>query len=828
MAVGQKTWQGWWASVRENAALFLCLLPLGWIFDLAGYIPWHVRTAWLAGLLILPTFLWPSVRTAVGALGVLVVVTVRALVFVPPIADLALWLGAYFWVWCRVEKLPRTHVLFRGVLAFTPLYLFLFLSPIGYSVLETLTQGLNTVTCWITGQTFHVGPTYQGTGIFLLFLCLSIAQWSRDPASLLRTICWAGAALLLQAFLLLLLLRKVDFGADYTWQLKFREPFGIVELWKHLRGLPLLIYPGFAFVAHEVVYGILHSSRLAFGFRSEGTASATPTRTFWQQWGPIGVSVGLAVVVTALCCPPTAWRHPKPREILFIERGVVSFSKPDYTRFGRAAGGMFGFLPEYARLFGCQGRVVKQVPKKLDPSSQIIMFTNLDEPLDPETWQQIWEFIAAGGRLLVLGDHTFIKNGRNHINDLLAPCHIRLHHDSAQFFPQGWFHSYRMKQGTPFALLQDPAENRIGLLVGASLEVRAPAVPFLMGRFGYGDLGALTPDPERGYLGDFKYQPEERLGDLVLVAGELYGKGRVLVMGDTSAFFNHALPHAYELLRSVLSWLCEEDTLWEWPYRKIGRGLVLGLTLLLAIWILTRSRSRFFVTVAGPILAVWIFGSSWAHRDTGLLPWNAEFSRQRVALIDFSHEPEASKHSSMGTGLHGLTINLMRYGMLPIELADWRPEFLQRSRLLILNAPRRALTGSEVRQIEQFLKRGGTVWLTCGYFHAWASRRLLDAFGLSVEGIPLGRFFDRPAFGQPVSFFSAWPMRVRNREASLICVYGDWPLMVYIPVGKGHLVVIADSEFFQNRNIETMETYDPNNIRFIRNLLSYTVGTLPP
>ena len=48
------------------------------------------------------------------------------------------------------------------------------------------------------------------------------------------------------------------------------------------------------------------------------------------------------VAALTILTPPTLARRPQPRELLCVERGVVSFSEPDDTRFGKAAGGRFG------------------------------------------------------------------------------------------------------------------------------------------------------------------------------------------------------------------------------------------------------------------------------------------------------------------------------------------------------------------------------------------------------------------------------------------------------------------------------------------------------
>ena len=50
----------------------------------------------------------------------------------------------------------------------------------------------------------------------------------------------------------------------------------------------------------------------------------------------------LAVLMLFLVVPPTSWSKPASCDLVFVERGVVSFTKPDYQRYGESAGGMFG------------------------------------------------------------------------------------------------------------------------------------------------------------------------------------------------------------------------------------------------------------------------------------------------------------------------------------------------------------------------------------------------------------------------------------------------------------------------------------------------------
>ena len=339
----------------------------------------------------------------------------------------------------------------------------------------------------------------------------------------------------------------------------------------------------------------------------------------------------------------------------------------------------------------------------------------------------------------------------------------------------------------------------------------------MVGRFGYGDQGLNQPKGDRGYLGDFKYQPSERLGDLVLVAGEQHGKGRVLVFGDTSSFFNNTLPRSVDMLRACLSWLCESKE-WlapaSWAGRIVAVMLLLGWGVLAFLW-------REVPLGIGVLAAAGVWSGA-SHGTGGWLPYDQEVSRGELAVIDYSHQPNASKHGSMDAGLHGVSINLMRHGLLPVDVDAWDPGLLDKARLVVLNAPRSPVTRGEARDLSRVMERGGTVVVGCGFFEADACRELLDPLGCRVGGVPLGRFFDRAAFGQPVSFMSAWPIeldRAKAADAKVLCAYDDWPLMVSVPVGEGRLILIGDSEFLHNRNLEGSKNHDPANTTFVKNLL---------
>ncbi|MCX6867032.1 MAG: hypothetical protein NTV46_12595, partial [Verrucomicrobia bacterium] len=332
-------------------SILLYLLPLGLIFDLVGYLPPAARLYLLYGLLALPLCLKPSKQAGWLALGLGLVMVLRAALPVPAVAETALFLGIHLAIWTVMAPVPRALRL--GVVAYAFVHLFLFVSPLGHPALEAMTAAGNRVSQWIADQPFHLGPTYQNLGSFLLFLVLSIFSWDGSRVAPLRTASFVLVAILLNALAAVLLIDRVDFSADVAWTLKFRDAFGFAELWKRMLGMAVIVFPVFLFLAHLAAYLILHYTRAPQS--NDNSAPLPGWAALRDELAPgkrqIAVAAVAALAVLAVV-PPTTWSLPDTGDFIFVDKGVVSFTKPDYTRYGESAGGMFGMFPEYVRLFG--------------------------------------------------------------------------------------------------------------------------------------------------------------------------------------------------------------------------------------------------------------------------------------------------------------------------------------------------------------------------------------------------------------------------------------------------------------------------------------------
>jgi hypothetical protein len=116
------------------------------------------------------------------------------------------------------------------------------------------------------------------------------------------------------------------------------------------------------------------------------------------------------------------------------------------------------------------------------------------------------------------------------------------------------------------------------------------------------------------------------------------------------------------------------------------------------------------------------------------------------------------------------------------------------------------------------VREGGQLFVCVGYEEAAGCKGLLSRFGLGLRNLPLGQVGPE-ANDAKAWFLNAWPVASESTAAEIICRQGDYPLIVRARHGKGSVVLIGDSGFFLNRNLELPRDFNPQNIEFLRKLI---------
>jgi hypothetical protein len=530
------------------------------------------------------------------------------------------------------------------------------------------------------------------------------------------------------------------------------------------------------------------------------------------RWAAAGLGL-LSVATLVLTLDPPG--QPQRGAVLFYDAGQLDWGRPVFGQYGAHSGGSFGLLPDYLAAYGYEARIGPLTAENL-AAVQAVVLINLPHNLSPDEKDRLLAFVQTGGGLIIWGEHTGLGRIREPTNDLLAALPgqpIRLKFDSAVPVRQGWAEGLTLTPHPALYSVYDPVD--LVIAVGASLSIRPPAAPLIVGRYGHSDAGDAS-NQARNYVGDMVYNPGERLGDVVLAAEVPYGQGHIVVLGDTTPLGSVNLMTTMPFHARLLDWITARPAAgWSWILRN---GWLAGLLLLAVGFCLVRARSRSVLAGAALVLGLALALATCVNekQSAPLLPGGS------IAYVDISHQERFDRLLWEKTSIGGLDYNLVRSGMVPLLLRELEAKTLSRAKWLVVIAPGQPFSGREVRAISRWVDGGGRLLVSVGWEESEASRSLLAAFGLRVDSVPLGPAEVERETGT-VRFHEAWPIVAGQADARTIVAAYGYPLVTYQPWGAGSVVLIADSEFLLGGTLEGETTYQEGNILLLRDILQGAV-----
>jgi hypothetical protein len=551
------------------------------------------------------------------------------------------------------------------------------------------------------------------------------------------------------------------------------------------------------------------------------------------------------------------------KKIVAFEKGLLNWDKPVHGQYGRLMIGMYGmFGPFVESLGGSFKRSADLSEQDLKGSDLLVLFYPTREMNDDQL-KRVQNYVTRGGKLLLMCDHTGrepvhegdpfqLRDSR--FNDLLRPTAIHVAFDAAEFAVGGWLESYEAL-AHPTTLGIPDHRNVFGVVIGASLEIGSPAQPLLIGRWGYSDVG--DEGTGQAMLGNQRYDPGEKLGDLVLAAEQPWGKGRVLVFGDTSTLNNGIVIGSHPFASRLLAYMAGDGGSSATPLRETAGGILTALVIVLLCWRPSPLRAAAVAAALSASLAICVAvtaaatellpgkptGGDSAPKETDKSAAAATSSAGQplpvtndLAYIDYAHLGSFSEEITRPDGIFGFEYALMRDRYLVLTLYDVTYERLSKAGFFATIGPERPFTAAERQAIRRFVEEGGIFILMAGYDRSSASRALLDDFGFTIGAIspnllkgtepaPMGHFKgpyfevhgDYQSF---VRFHAAWPIKCNDPDAQAIASgFADrpfdpaaggfrlegkieLPVIIVRNVKKGKFVVIGDTEFAANKNLE--------------------------
>lgn len=502
--------------------------------------------------------------------------------------------------------------------------------------------------------------------------------------------------------------------------------------------------------------------------------------------------------------------------IFVYDTGMDFQTIPSEEIYG-ISNGIFGMLFHYLEDLGYQVQLGVDWMEVKPERADLVIMLNPHGKMESGEREKILSFISKGGRLFLLGDHTHMFGLENDYFDLTRELGISFNFDTAIYFKDLWKGCLRSPNLTLDMMLKDQ-RYLTNIVQGASLSVTYPATPLIIGEYGWSDPGDL--ENESGYLGDRKYATKERTGDLVLAAKRDYGKGRILVFGDTSFLQNSPFSTSYPFIQLYLSILLnEEKTFW----RILFPLLFLLLTLFYCIEGKDLKKfmgipARLFSLIM--MLAFLALAVSLSKKDPYFnLPARGERLR---AGIDSNFYPTYYRNDwdSSNRGLGGLKNTLIREGFLPYVTFDLKVLKDNRLDLYLLLGPNKKILPEEADYLIRFVERGGTLIIAAGYEHHEQMTQLLEKISLKIMNTPYS-LLEGEDTNLKLRFVSAWPLATdQGGRWSVLCqTWDEKPLIAEKPISRGRVIFVGDSYFFENRNLEMSNIYYKNNMEFFRNLL---------
>jgi len=562
-----------------------------------------------------------------------------------------------------------------------------------------------------------------------------------------------------------------------------------------------------------------------------------------------------AVVLAAATSLTTSGPDLKGRCILIYEAGATSGAK---RAAKTSAPRTYALLPRLIEdLGGTFARSTELSEDDLSQADVLVILSPLNDgptsrpasqaPKHTFSAKCLERFVRNGGGLLVAAEAPNQPGDvENQLNSVLTPTAIRIQDEIAISLTERWEHNGQSRPH-PVTVGLDARGSLLGFRRCASLQVSWPAQPLIRGQWAWGEPAA-DPVPADATA---QYSPGDSLGDLTLAAEQGLDEGRVVVLGDASCLSDDNLPASYAFAARLLAYLGgpagSPQELWR---QLLGLLAMAGLLVLLA-WRPAPARIATAAVVLAAALVACRLAADWSG---GVAPEGRSDSAHPIAYIDASHQGAFSDDPSHDDGLGHFWRILADNGYLPLLAPDVSRPRLRQASLLISIAPARQFSDMERAAVQEFVNGGGTFLGMVGATEAPASRPLLKGLRLDVQPRPVppsevvrettpirnaereddeGGGVEQLHFATldqraGAYFYACWPVEGDGAETLVA-----WPttasrIAVRRRQGDGEAVLIGDTAFALNKNLDVPSGLFAENARFWRWLLAGPSGRVEP
>ncbi len=616
---------------------------------------------------------------------------------------------------------------------------------------------LGSCAAWITGRPLDIGPTFAGMDFLVLMIAYAVGWlWGVEGARWKHAL-YAASAIFAVHLLYLFLL---SFTADLIDSLPtppapvFKPPPYVEPDWSWAKALRQPLpwnMPALAALLHiGVIVALLRwsawpvrnnePSALVKPPKSRKTSHVVgpaPTKR-WIGWAMCYGPLLLALLLPVSVKLTISRSDLTGKRIVANRHGLLDWRRPSHNSYGRQSAGEYGMLPVLVESLGGRFAVSEEFSSEDLKDADLVVWLHPSGQVPQGQYERIWDFVQHGGSLLVVAGPLLGDSGRgSSCNEILKPTDMHVREEVAISPTGNWQHACQ-----PFAHPATSAmcgnRNTFFTDFGTSIEIKSPARPLLVGRWGWSEPGS-----DAVLANVVRWEGGERLGDLVLAAEQSCGQGTVVVAGDGFSLTNEGSVRGYEWTGRLLSYLVNRPQSPQQLWRQLA-SLILVITLLVLVCcrLVNAERGRMSAqeacgaptlrslalahsgAVIWPALLLSVslgictqqsldasrvvpdgrrieaalpknyiatqLAVSTGHPLTKLL-WCADYSwgkPYRLAYIDASHLEAFCDKNWVFDSINGLALTLMRNGYLVAAMPEVTQDRLERADIVVSIAPR--------------------------------------------------------------------------------------------------------------------------------------------
>ncbi|MBK8979128.1 MAG: hypothetical protein IPM29_24805 [Planctomycetes bacterium] len=411
---------------------------------------------------------------------------------------------------------------------------------------------------------------------------------------------------------------------------------------------------------------------------------------------------------------------------------------------------------------------------------------------EPEEIEAIERWVAAGGGLFLIGDHTDLLGMMSNLNELADRFGFRFNLDASNRLEDGQFVVHE-----PVPWLVHPVlrgVDSLTFMTSCTLDVPLDAEPVLV-------AGNTFSDPldyrSFSFFGNVRPDLSDAFGVHVLGAGFRVGAGRVLAFSDSTLLSTFAITQEKrpEFLLQSVEYLNRTQADSALPEALLWTGL----GLLALAWLTRAARARGGLVQHLPlVLGGALAGAVWATAASRIdIPEPREVPASRIAFVLDRGQAElppalVELRSASYQAFDTFYVWCQRLGLVPRQrtLDEALDEALDDEVMVLIN-PDVPFSRAEVRAVHRWVDAGGRLIVMDTVLNARSTaNELLSSFGMrltyEVRSFGGGEG-DGPAV-TPVARFDGGAPVLLGPDANV--------LVRQQPVGAGRVYCVADSIVF--------------------------------